>query len=372
MPGPIRLSNRKFLYSQVYDVLYEKIVNGTYKEKLPTEKQLITAFKVSGITVRQALNKLVLNNVIYRRPKKGTFIDPDFFKTKNNEIANKDVYLAVSSSIMGGFYDVYYYKIFESIEKGLRKSGYNMIMIRLEDGQTISQKLLERILLGNCKVLLIAGYVEPDFLNYLSSHKIRPVCIESNIDRDDIITVMVDNVGGAYDAVEFLIHSGHKRIAFLGGKDELCSVGRLEGYRNALESHGLKFDPGLVRMKGLYIENGREGMAELLDLKADFTAVFCVTDHAALGALSILKERKVMVPEDLSLIGFDDLEFSGHISPGLTTMRTDRGKLGELAVKKALEVIKQKTAVLPDKVFLKPEIVIRESTRKIDEFHKKA
>jgi LacI family transcriptional regulator len=362
MPSSIRLSNKKFLYSQVYDILYEKIINGSYKDKLPTEKELSAAFKVSGITIRQALNKLVLSNVIYRRPKKGTFIEPDFLKSRKLEGTNKDIYLAVSSSIQGGFYDIYYNKILESVEKGLRKSGYNMIMIRLEDGRTISQKLLERILHGNCRVILIAGYVEHDFLNYLSSQNIRPICIESNIEVEGIITVMVDNVGGAFDACEYLIKSGHKRIANLGGKNELCSIGRLEGYKKALQTYGLEYDPALVRMKGLYIENGREAMNELLDQEIPFTAAFCVTDHAAMGALSVIKERKLRIPEDISIIGFDDLEFSEHISPSLTTMRTDREKLGELAVRKVLEIVRQKPGASPDKVFLKPEIVVRKST----------
>jgi LacI family transcriptional regulator len=102
-------------------------------------------------------------------------------------------------------------------------------------------------------------------------------------------------------------------------------------------------------------------MMELLDRKKDFSAVFCVTDNAALGAMNALKARGFNIPADISVAGFDDIDMASHIVPRLTTMRVDRTRMGLMAFRKLLEVMGESKKELPKHILVRPELVVRDS-----------
>jgi len=170
-----------------------------------------------------------------------------------------------------------------------------------------------------------------------------------------------NNETGAQVAVEHLIQLGHQRIAFLQGPPRTPSgVKRLAGFRCAFELAGLPVDDSLL-IPGDYTKAaGRASMEELLDMEKPPTAVFCANDLIALGALDMAKSRGYRVPQDLSIVGFDDIEDAVHASPPLTTIKQSPHQLGTLGAQTLMDRINGKTE--PVRITIDFSFVIREST----------
>lgn len=146
-----------------------------------------------------------------------------------------------------------------------------------------------------------------------------------------------DNEGGAFAVTEHLISQGHRRIVYLGGPVGLStSVARLAGYRRAMQSHGFEVTPELVRQGAFGRRFGHAAMSELLDARLDVTAVFAANDLVAAGALDAMTAQGVRVPEDISLVGYDDIPQSSELTPKLTTVHVPLEDMGRESVRLAL------------------------------------
>jgi DNA-binding LacI/PurR family transcriptional regulator len=135
---------------------------------------------------------------------------------------------------------------------------------------------------------------------------------------------------------------------------------RLEGYQAALSDNGLRFDPRLVIEKHPTLQEGKEAMQKLLSMRHPPTAVFAASDMLAVGALAAAREKGVRVPEDLSIAGFDDIDFAAYCNPPLTTVRVPAAQMGEMAVEMLLEMI-EGDSMHVRQITLDTELVIRES-----------
>ncbi|MEY3253546.1 MAG: hypothetical protein RL227_2519 [Pseudomonadota bacterium] len=178
-----------------------------------------------------------------------------------------------------------------------------------------------------------------------------------------LVALDFDNFEGARLATHHLLSLGHRRIAFIAG-DLKHSDGkeRLRGYRSALEAAGLPYEPGLV-MPGDFTEaSGLAAVDRLIDSRETFTAIFAANDQMAFGAGLGLHRRKLRVPTDVSLVGFDDLASSVYSIPPLTTVHHPVGELGQLAAQAMLQLLagEEPTLALPA-----PRLVVRESTREL-------
>ncbi|MFF5010329.1 LacI family DNA-binding transcriptional regulator [Streptomyces phaeochromogenes] len=148
--------------------------------------------------------------------------------------------------------------------------------------------------------------------------------------------VEYDNEGGAFAMTSYLLSLGHERVALLGVERQSTASERVKGYRRALESRGLAFDSDLV-VPGVHSrESGYEATRRLLSSGRDFTAVFAVTDMIAAGVLKALREAGVRVPDDVSVVGYDDIPLASDLFPSLTTVHVPHEQLGRSAVKLAL------------------------------------
>lgn len=171
--------------------------------------------------------------------------------------------------------------------------------------------------------------------------------------------VDVDNVKGAHSAVAHLLRQGRRRIATITGpQNAIVGVDRRTGYLDALRERGLASDPRLT-VEGDFTEtSGYVGMQRLLAHDPD--AVFAASDVMAQGALRALREAGRRVPEDVAVVGFDDMPFAGTTEPPLTTVRQPIGRLGATAVEILIDLITQPAAG-PRRVLLSTELVIRKS-----------
>jgi LacI family transcriptional regulator len=178
-----------------------------------------------------------------------------------------------------------------------------------------------------------------------------------------VCSLPIDDRHGALLAMRHLIGLGHRRIAFIAGSENHPdALQRLEGYKAALQEAKIPFDAGLVMAGDWHEEGGLKATERLIDSRREFTAIFCVNDQTAHGAYLGLFRRGLSVPEDVSVVGFDDLPSSSYTLPPLTSVRQSVGTLGERSVDGILALI----AGRRPRVQSPPvEIVIRDSTRKL-------
>jgi LacI family transcriptional regulator len=178
----------------------------------------------------------------------------------------------------------------------------------------------------------------------------------------DVASVGATNWAGGLAATEHLLALGHRRIAAIAGPgDYLCSRARIDGYRSALERVGVRFDPALVRHGDFTHEGGFNRGAELLGLASPPTAIFAGSDQQAFGVYEAARQRGLRIPQDLSVVGFDDLPVARWVSPPLTTVRQPLSEMGRAAAQMLGELI-EGTALRSGRVELSTELIVREST----------
>jgi LacI family transcriptional regulator len=174
--------------------------------------------------------------------------------------------------------------------------------------------------------------------------------------------VDADNIAGGRMAVEYLIHLGHQRIATITGRlNTSHGQGRLEGYRQALQAHHIQVEENLI-VEGDFTESsGMVGIQRLLPASPD--AVFVASDMMAIGALKALRQAGRQVPQDIALVGFDDIPIASAIEPALTTVRQPIERMGSLAVEVLLSVLERaaEEEAPTHRIILPPELVVRAS-----------
>ena len=157
--------------------------------------------------------------------------------------------------------------------------------------------------------------------------------------EQDRVSVVPGEVVGGFNATSYLLAHGHRRIGFINGEPWMdASIDRLAGYRQALASADIAFDPDLVRSGDWFPESGHASLLDLFRLEAVPTAVFCASDMMALGAMQAAHDLGLRVPEDLSIIGYDDREIAGYSRPPLTTIVLPNYEMGRKAVELLLDI----------------------------------
>ncbi|HWU30706.1 MAG TPA: LacI family DNA-binding transcriptional regulator [Microbacterium sp.] len=186
------------------------------------------------------------------------------------------------------------------------------------------------------------------------------VAIDPHAGPDGPATVSVINVDGARAATEHLISLGHRRIAHLRGRTDLVSAQQREqGYREALDAAGIRFDPALIADGGYRTADSTAGAHALLDLADRPTAVFAANDLSAIEMIRVAGERGLHVPDDLSVIGFDDIPEAAANAPQLSTVRQPLTEMGAVAVRLLLRMLDGEAH---EHVRLPSELVVRETT----------
>lgn len=212
-------------------------------------------------------------------------------------------------------------------------------------------------------VLLVTSRVTEVQLEQLRGAGIPLVVIDPvNPPPADLPSVGATNWAGGMAATEHLIDLGHRRIATISGPPEyMCSRARTDGYRSALERAGLEYDPALVRSADFRHEGGFVRGAELLDLTDRPTAIFAGSDEQAFGVYEAARQRGLRIPQDLSVVGFDDLPVTRWVSPPLTTVRQPLTEMGRSAAAMLGDLI-DGVPLRSTRVELSTELIIREST----------
>lgn len=187
------------------------------------------------------------------------------------------------------------------------------------------------------------------------------VAIDPHTGRPGATTVDSDNAGGARMATEHLLDLGHRRIAHVGGRDDLASAHlRESGYRRALETAGIAYDPDLVRNGGYRASMTTRAAHELLTLDDPPTAVFAANDLSAIRTIEVARELGLTVPGDLSVVGFDDIPEAAQATPSLTTVAQPLHEMGAEAVRILLDLLGGTTRERHER--LPARLVVRDSS----------
>lgn len=264
--------------------------------------------------------------------------------------------------MMADISEPYYSQIIKGMEYVASQTGYTLLFSNSYESIEHNRVLQKMIFAERVDGLVIVGsnIQEKNFVLTLLEQEILFVLIERNFSDSRVNCVWVDNIEGAYLATKHLIEKGHRKVAHIAGNMYYqVALDRIEGYKKALSEAGISFSEEWVISGNFLSRDAYEAMKELL--RHQCTAVFVANDAMAYGALQAISEAGLTVPDDISVVGFDDLEFSALTNPPLTTIRQPRYEMG----KKSLEILVanlQGDQYEGVKVCLTPELVVRRSS----------
>ncbi len=261
-----------------------------------------------------------------------------------------------------------YPAVARGVEDAAKKFGYTVVLCNTDEDvdteKEYIQKLQKRWVDG---IIIAPASNENDHIVKLQNENFPIVVIVRNVDFL-ANAVIIDNYRAAYDAVSYLIRTGHRRIAIVKGNQQLALYReRFRGYKQALLDAGIQVDEELITGDDSdsvqWTLDGYNAINCLFAQKIEFDAVFATTDLRAIGAIRAIKDHGYKVPEDISVIGFDNLEFSSLIDPPLSTVSQPLYNIGMRAVNKLIPLIDNKTVTEPTIEIMLSELIIRKSTK---------
>ncbi|GLX67427.1 LacI family DNA-binding transcriptional regulator [Paenibacillus glycanilyticus] len=233
----------------------------------------------------------------------------------------------------------YFAEIIKGIENMANSLDYNVIIC---DAQNKKQKELEYVSLLQNRTVDGMIFVTPEMTNKELIALVEDGCsigvIGRNIDHEQIPCAFTDNVKIARDVVNHLIEQGHEKIAFLSGyADAIDSYERLEGYMKALRDAGMPFVPDLIDNGDFNEDGGYLSFLRLLEKNDDFTAIFTANDEMALGVYKACKQLSIRVPQQLAIVGVDNIRLTKYIVPRLSTVDQPKYTMGALLTEKLID-----------------------------------
>lgn len=274
----------------------------------------------------------------------------------------RSIGLVLSRSPEAALLNPFFPEVIRGISSVARSARYNLVLTTSstpeEERSECLTLLRERRVDG---VILLASRWNDPLVETLAADGHPFVVVGRLPGSESPCWVNNDNVKAAKEATAHLIGLGHKRIAFLGGPGELVvSHDRLEGYREALKEGGIPFDERLVRETHFSVEEGGAAALDLLRLAPDVTAFVCVDDLLALGVLRAAAQAGRRVPEDLSVVGFNDNPFCAYITPSLTSVRVPIFEMGVEAARLLIDWLAGKRP--SGGTLLPAQLIVRDST----------
>jgi len=229
--------------------------------------------------------------------------------------------------------------VVDGIRESAWATGHVVVVSETLDDAEMENRVLDAMLHDKTDLVIYATAMTRKVTITPRLHGIEPAIVLLNCYTDDheFPSVVPGEVAGGHQATDALIKFGHRRIAIITGEPRAdASRDRFKGYRQALATADIPFDPALVKEGNWEARTGYEHAHALLALDRPPTAIFCSNDRMAIGCYEALKERGLAIPDDISVIGFDDEEFARHLSPQLTTLVLPRREMGLWAVENGL------------------------------------
>ena len=301
-------STPKFV--RVKNQIKEGIKKNHWVDKLPGERILATELDVSYMTVRKAISELVDEGVLYKQATKGTFISHRRVNTK----VTHNIGFLLDEDIKEGISSPYYSLVFKSLEEAATRNGYNLLFF--SDFKDLNPLHNPKKIDG----LIISCF--PRIEDRIQEIKrFLPIVLLDNVASDKSIpSVTIDNFHSCSESAQYLLSLGHRRIGFVSGllDSDICKD-RLFGYTSALVRHGIEEDKSLIYKGDYSHDSGEKAARYFISMQDPPTAIMCANDSMAIGAMKVIRENGLHIPEDISIIGFDDILVASRVFPALST-----------------------------------------------------
>ena len=262
----------------------------------------------------------------------------------------------------------FFSSVVEQMEEVLNKAGYNIIITQSNESFEKECKNIDTLLFTQVDGIIASMANETVDLSYYEKIKSKgiPLILFDRGENDlNVDYVGINDYESSHMIVEHLIAKGCKRIAHIGGyRRTRIFNNRIKGYIDAIQKNKLPLDDNLLIESDLTLEDGRLKMIELLKLKERPDAIYIASDYAALGALQVLNEHKIKVPEDIKLVGFGNEPFTSLVTPTITSIDQHSSQIGKLAAQTFLSRIEDPTKKQTlNKIILDAELIIRDSSK---------
>lgn len=241
-------------------------------------------------------------------------------------------------------------------------AGYNVLLCNSDRNPSKEIAYLDMLLSKRVDgVIYMTNDNSQERLHRLQERNIPVVVFDREYDGLDAI--LIDNLQGGIDATTHLLQLGHEQIACIGGpSSRFRTIGRVRGYETTLADAGIPSRPELMTTGDWTYQSGWEAMRTLMQLPQPPTAVFACNDTMAIGALAFLHEANLSVPEEVSIVGFDNILLSAFTSPPLTTMATPIVELGQQLCQMLIERIQNQSLTTPQRTIVQSKLLVRRST----------
>lgn len=349
--------NSRPLYAQVADKLKQRIANGEWAdgESIPPEKALCATYDVARGTMRQALRLLEDEGVLRREQGRGTFVSlaPIDASVGNQHVAFVVPYVRDSSvsTILIGFQEV------------AEQAGYSVIFNHVNNDTRQQAEVINRLVRQGVRGIALypvdSDHLQPIPLLMESAYPI--VLVDRYLKGISTDYVMSDHFGGALRAVHYLLDRGHERVGLVTWLSPSISMEhRVLGYTQALRERGIEPDASLICEVEGYPAVDLEPLKVYPTRPQRPTAIFAANDQIASALYRVAGVVGLRIPQDLAIIGFDNLDISPHLDPPLTTIAQPFREIGRTAASILLQRIKGGSSA-PQQITLAPSLVVRQS-----------
>jgi GntR family transcriptional regulator of arabinose operon len=349
-------------YSQLKEYLKEQIRQGeiVYGQQLASENILAKQFRMSRQTVRQALGDLENEGWIEREQGRGTFCIYREKAAKGN--------IAVLATYISEYI---FPTLIRGIEEILSTAGYTLILANTNNDKTKEAQCLENILHQDIAGMIIEPTkssqmnVNIDYFREFEKRHIPYLMLHAFFNDLNPAYIMMDDYRGGYIATEYLIQLGHKNIAAIFKSDDLQGINRQSGFLEAMNGYHISMNPEFL---GNYQTEQQliypyQFTKTLLQKKSPPTAIFCYNDQIALKVMEAVRDQGLRIPDDISIIGYDDSSLAIASEVKLTTIKHPKAEMGHQAAKFMIDMVEGR--VLKPRFIYQPEIVIRNSCRSL-------
>lgn len=334
---------------------------------MATLKDIARKAGVNVSTVSRALNGSNQINEETRRIIKNLAVEMNYIRDISAKVmaGKRSKSIGVIVPEMGSNY---FAQILNSIEAELKDNGYSLIVGMTHHDYRNETHYLKIFSIRKVDGIILTGSMYKDIEKYLlnikDNHNIPMVLMQPDIDFPDYDCIMIDDMTGFNAAVKLLADQGHKDIGFIA--DEVSSKMRLHVFKAALAQNGLKLNDRFIKVgKEMFEQGGYLQMREMLKQKELPTAIVAAYDYIAIGALKAMNENGLKVPDNISIVSYDNIRESAFLVPSLTTISPPIKEMAKIGVKLLIDKIENKENKVIQHISLKPELVIRDTTRKI-------
>lgn len=329
-----------------------------------TIKDIAKMANVSHTTVSRALNNSPYINEETKAKIKALAKELNYvpnYNAKSLVLLKSYIIGVFFSSISEGTSDTFFHEVVKGVNKVMDKN-YN-IVIRGIDNYEYSHPIDNKNVDG---IIVVSQSKNDDnFIKTIMEKNIPMVVINRSINEEGIVNILSNDTKGSYDAVKYLIDNNHKKIGIIQGNMEFESTTyRKKGYIMALEDNNIKLNNDYILSGKYTLESGYDNMKKLLELEDRPTAVFCANDDIAVGAIKAVFESGFSVPEDVSVIGFDNSNFCNYVTPRLTSVKKDSLTMSEIGGNYLLDIINKKE-INQEKIFIESYLVERDSVKRL-------